>query len=536
MLPHAGFAATCSVLMLAASQQTPPTFSSEIAPIIYQNCTECHRPNGGAPFPFTSYDEVKSRSRLIAHVTGTRLMPPWKAEPQERRFKHERRLTEEQIAALQAWHDAGAPLGDPDAVPPPPVFSSEWHHGEPDLIIEMEEDFIVPADGPDIYRNFVIRIPDLPPGKYLAGVDYKPRAVNTAHHALFGMDATGYLRRADEMDTHPGFGGMEANLASGRIAGWAVGALPDLFPEGVSVPVPPGSDMVIYAHFHPSGKEEIERARLGLYLTDRPPVKQMYPLEIPFGFGITANINIPAGEPHYVVTERFTLPQTVEVSGITPHAHMIAKEIQAIAHLPGGEPLSLIHVRNWDFAWQEQYRYEEILTLPAGTEIEARFIYDNSAENPRNPHHPPKRITWGPESTDEMACVTLRVMTDTPEQMAALKKGYGDWVKQAFTKTDFNLIARSVGKQERGRADLNHDGKISWDERLAMIRRFRDRLRGDNLDELGIIPFVVGHLIKTELLPFLLPRLVGFILLVALLIWGLHRWRHRRANVRHAAG
>lgn len=517
-----------TVLPLCAQAVAEPTYAEPVAGILHRHCAACHREDGGAPFPLLTYRDAQRRAGMIAEVVANGLMPPWKAAPGELRYAHERRLADAERAALMAWAEAGAPEGDPAAAPPAPVFSSEWHHGPPDILLEMEEDFPIPAEGGDIYRNFVVRIPDLPPGKYLRGVDYKPRAVRTAHHALFAIDSTGDFRRADEREALPGFGGMDANLMGGRIAGWAVGAMPDFFPDGVAVEVPPGSDLVIFAHFHPTGKAEVERARIALYLGDRPPVRQMYPLEVPFGFGITANLDIPAGAKDHVLESSFVLPEDVLVSGITPHAHMIAREISAEAEFPGGRKLMLLHVKDWDFAWQEQYKLAEMLPLPKGTRITSRFLYDNSAANPSNPHSPPQRVRWGPESTDEMACVTLRVVTDDPAVMARLKAGYGDWVKDSIRHTNFSLIAGAVGAQERGRRDLNADGKVSWDERWASLQRTIRLIRGDPRDELGLVPFIFRMVTFERVAPIVVPCAL-VLTAIALL------FRRRRKAVAHRA-
>jgi hypothetical protein len=291
--------------------------------------------------------------------------------------------------------------------------------------------------------------------------------------------------------------------------------------------VAPGTDLMVNAHFHPVGKPEIERARIALYLTDKPPTRQMYALEIPFGFGIPSNLRIPAGEANYVLKESFVLPVGVTLSGLAPHAHLIAKEIKAEATFPEGRHINLIHVPKWDFAWQEQYHYKEPIALPAGTRIDCTFVYDNSAANPFNPHSPPEEITWGPNTTDEMACVTLRVVTDTPEQLALLKKGYGDWVKEALTHTDFDIIDEAVGAQEKDRLDLDGDGKVSWEESRAGLRRLRHIVMGTH-DELGIVRFLIGHLVKTELLPFLAPRLAVVLVVLFAIAW----WRRRRRKAR----
>jgi len=503
----------------AASPAPAPTFSSGVAHIIYNNCTPCHRPEGGAPMSFTSYDEVQKRARLIARVTGDKYMPPWKAAPGDVKFHGERHLSETDIATLAAWAQAGAPLGDAASVPPAPAFATGWHHGEPDLILEMEEDMPVPADGPDIYRGFVVRIPDLPEGKYIKGLEYRPRAIQTAHHTLFSLDTTGEARAQSELTPKPGFGGMESNLSIGRIGGWAVGAIQPLYPEGVSLDIAPGTDLVLSTHFHPVGKPEVERAQIGIHLTDEKPTRYMTGVDLPFAFGILKGINIPAGEKNYRVQESFVIPHDTRLAMIAPHAHYLATSMQARATFLDGREILLISVADWDFAWQEQYKLEEELPLPKGTRIDLEFVYDNSSDNPRNPNNPPVDVTWGPESTDEMACMTFGLIVDSEEQQAALRRDYVAWVKKDIGKADLASIVQSAREQRRDRFDIDGNGEVSWSEIWAAVGRIRQRIERAQSDPNNLQAQLMGEIAKRALmtvwLPWFLPR--AAIVLIALI-------------------
>ena len=511
-----------------------PTFSGSVAQVVYTNCTPCHRPGGGAPMDFLTYEDVQKRARMIAKVTANRTMPPWKAEPGDVAFHGERHLADEHIALLAAWADADAPMGDAAAAPPVPVFTSDWPHGEPDLVLQMEEDMPIPADGPDIYRGFVVRIPNIPEGKYLKGLAYRPKAIGSAHHTLFSLDTAGDLRERSEATAKPGFGGMESNLSIGRIGGWAVGAIQPLYPEGVSVKIEDGTDLVLATHFHPSGKPEVERAEIGLYLTDEAPTRYMTGLDLPFGFGLLAGINIPAGEKDYVIEESFTLPEDVKLSMVSPHAHYIAKSMKAVATLPDGTSIALVSVRDWDFAWQEQYQLEEDLPLPAGTRIDLEFVYDNSADNPRNPNSPPKPITFGPSTTDEMACITMAFITDTEAQNLALRRGYVDWVKRDIEQADLSAVMASASEQRRDRFDLNGDGDISMSEVGAVISQIRKRMSRVDPDNMQreIMPLIWKRAMMTVLLPWLLPRAAIALALFIALIVGLRYIVKRRKKFR----
>ncbi|MBI1321161.1 MAG: hypothetical protein GC168_19725 [Candidatus Hydrogenedens sp.] len=504
----------------------PPTFSGEIAAIVYNNCTPCHHDGGGAPIPLTSYEQIAKRARMIAQVTGDRIMPPWKAAQGDVSFLNERHLSDDTIAVLSAWADAGAPLGDADAVPTAPVFDSKWTHGEPDLVLSMEEPFTIPASGPDIYRGFVVRIPELPEGTYLRGIEYRPKALLSAHHTLFSLDATGESRAMSEASKRPGFGGMESNLSLNRVGGWAVGSISNLYPEGVGVPLVPGTDLILSTHFHPGGKEEIEQAEIGLYLTQEIPTRHMVALDVPFGFGLLAGIRIPAGDPDYTIHEHFELPVDATLFGISPHAHYIAKSMHCEATLPDGTAMTIISVPRWDFAWQEQYRLKEPLPLPKGTKFDLTFVYDNSADNPANPHNPPMEITYGPQTTDEMACMTMAFLSDSEAAIDTLRQDYIAWVKEDIKHADLSVMVGAARQQRKEALDLNSDGHISLSEiwtRLSKARARMSRADADSL-QMQLLPEIGKRIFLTVILPRLLPYIAVFVALLALGLYGLRRW------------
>ena len=162
---------------------------------------------------------------------------------------------------------------------------------------------------------------------------------------------------------------------------------------------------MLQVHYHPSGKPETDRTRVALYFTDQKPRRRM--LDIPLG---SNRIDIPAGERRYRVADHFTIPVDVDAIAITPHAHYVCKEMYGYAVLPDGTRRTLIHIADWDFNWQQQYLYAVPVRLRAGTDVVMEFTYDNSVENPRNPNHPPRRVVWGPATTDEMAGLHIAVV------------------------------------------------------------------------------------------------------------------------------
>jgi uncharacterized protein (TIGR03437 family) len=397
------------------------TFNEHIAPIVYGNCSKCHHPGEVAPFSLLSYDDVRSHAQTIATVTQSHYMPPWKPEPGWASYRDERRLTPAQISLIQQWVDGGMPLGDPSQAPLVPQFTDGWQLGTPDLVLEMPAAFPVPADGPDIYRNFVIPS-GLTADKWIRAIELKPSARTVVHHSLFFSDTTGGARKLDGQDGQPGFPGFGSiftvgdplSALNGGLGGWVPGTTPAFLPDGVALPLPKGSDFLMQTHFHPNGLAQTEKSVIGLYFGPAP-ARPMTQVQVPAFFGIRANIDIPAGETDYKVRGSFTLPADVDAVGVWAHAHYLGKEAKLTATLPTGEVRILLWIRQWEFNWQDQYLFQDLMPLPKGTRLDGELTYDNSDGNYRNPNTPPQRVQWGENSTDEMGSLLLNVL---PKQAA----------------------------------------------------------------------------------------------------------------------
>lgn len=411
-----------AMLMPAAlfgADKTAPTFYRDIAPIVYKNCSSCHRPGEAAPFSLLSYADVTKKGQVIAAVTASRYMPPWKAEPASFAYRDERRLTDGEIDEIQRWVKAGMPEGDSRDAPAPPKFSSDWQLGTPDMTVEMPAAYHVPADGPDIYRNIAIPL-GLTEDKWITAIDMKPSARSVVHHVLYFADPNGRVHLRPQQGPEPGFNGMTAGGATIPLGGSAVGAQPHFYPDGLALEVPKGSDLVIQYHFHPTGKAEAEKSVIALYFAKKPPERRMVSVQLPPDYSLFSGLDIPPGDKDYVIRDSFTLPVAVQAAGIGAHAHYIGKQLKLTATLPSGEVKTLLSIRDWDFAWQDRYFFKDRVMLPAGTRLDAEIHWDNSAENPRNPSHPPIRVTWGEQSKDEMGAVTLIAVPDNESDREAL--------------------------------------------------------------------------------------------------------------------
>ena len=400
-----------------------PTFTKDVAPIVFKQCAECHRPGEVAPFPLLSYTQVRKHAKEIVDVTQNRQMPPWKAFHGYGDFIGERRLTDQQIATIAAWANGGKPEGNSADLPPLPKFTEGWSAGQPDMVVKVPHPFQLQTQGRDQFRVFVIPL-NLTEDKYVRAVDFRASNPKVVHHALFFLDNSGRGRELEQEaqdksgdPTQPGYErtGGPGFRPSGGLGGWAPGYVPEFLPEGVGRPIRKGADLVVQEHFHPSGKAEEEQSMIGLYFTKKPPQKIL----VTTMHG--APLDIPAGDSNYETTGSFKVPFGVEVSGIIPHAHLLCKEIQVQATLPDGTDLPLIWIKDWDWNWQEQYQYKKPMNIPAGTQVTMRFRYDNSAANPRNPTIPPREVKFGEQTSDEMALVFFQILLDrqTYEMMEA---------------------------------------------------------------------------------------------------------------------
>ena len=311
---------------------------------------------------------------------------------------------------LQSWVDQGAPEGDLADLPPKPEFAEGWQLGKPDVIARAQKPYTLPASGSDTYWNFVFRSP-VDRTRWLKAIEIRPGDKHLVHHANVLVDRSENARH-QEKQPGAGFAGMELIIASevfdpdSHFLFWKPGSAPYVEPDGMALRLDKGTDLVLNTHLQPSGKPEAIQPSLGLYFTDKPATLHPILLQMENDQAL----DIPAGAKDFLITDDFTIPVDVDVLAIYPHAHYLGSDLQAIAKFPNGSEKILIHIRRWDLNWQAVFRYAQPVSLPAGTRISMRFVYDNSAENVRNPNHPPQQVQGGNRAVDEMAHLWLQVL------------------------------------------------------------------------------------------------------------------------------
>ena len=389
-----------------ARWNSTPTFNRDVAPIVQARCQVCHRRDQVGPFALETFEQTRKRGHDIAEVVEERRMPPWKPVAGfGPALAHDKSLSHGEVEVFREWVKAGMPEGEAGDLPPPRIFAEGWTQGTPDLILEPAENFAVPASGPDIYRCFVIPT-NLPRDVYIKAVEYRPGSARTVHHAMAFVETAGQGRIKDRAEAGPGYtsySGPGVDIV-GDLGGWAAGNEPVHLPEGLGRSLPKGADVILQIHYHPSGKPERDRTRVGLYLTKKP-VKQTLQW-----VGVTTKkIDLPAGQPRVEVRAQWTVPVDVEVLSVVPHMHQLGHDMQVTVTHPSGRTIPLIKVADWDPSWQGTYMFAEPIRLVRGSIVETVAHYDNSVSNPHNPNHPPKDVKYGFEMFDEMSVAYLGI-------------------------------------------------------------------------------------------------------------------------------
>ena len=359
-----------------------PTFSKNVASILYSHCVECHRPGEAAPMAFTSYAEVRPWAKAIKEAVLTHAMPPWLADPHFGSFRNDRRLSEEAIRTIVAWVDAGAPEGNAKETPPLPRFETGWRIGKPDAVFDMGTDFEVPADGVVAYKYFTVPT-NFTEDRWVEAAEIRPGQRSTVHHVL------AFIREPADKTDHPTDMG---NI----LVGYAPGENPLELTPGTAVLVKAGSSLTFQVHYTPNGKGAKDRSYIGLRFAKQAPKYRAVR-----GMAVNPMFLIPPNAPNYEVRSSYTAPQDIALDSLTPHMHFRGKDFRFTVVYPDGRQEVILSVPKYDFNWQLRYNLQSPLLLPKGTHIECVAHFDNSPNNKYNPD-PTKAVRWGEQTWEEM--------------------------------------------------------------------------------------------------------------------------------------
>lgn len=369
------------------------TWAGQIASIFQRSCQSCHRPGQIAPFSLVTYEDTVGWEDMIAEVVEQRRMPPWSADPTVGEFANDCRLPEADRDAIREWVRSGAPPGDLDIAPKPLVFRASWRSIAPDLVVSMAEPFLVPAEGVLEYQHFVID-PGLREGKWVRAMECRPGNPAVVHH----------------MSVYAVPPGESVDPASRRLlryllVGTNPGTPPLVLPKGSARWLPAGTRFVFQMHYTPRGLATSDQSTLGLEFAK--PAEVTRPIDMRLLLNL--DIRIPPGASAYRSTASHRVEEDVLLFLLNPHMHLRGKAMRVRATYPDGRRETLLNVPRYDFRWQDYFLLKEPKLLPAGTELTAEAIYDNSADNPSNPD-PTATVRWGDQSWDEMMVCVVGLM------------------------------------------------------------------------------------------------------------------------------
>jgi peroxiredoxin/mono/diheme cytochrome c family protein len=403
------------------------TYHRDILPILQNHCQECHRPGQVGPFSLMTYKQAVNWASDIKEYTQSRQMPPWKAV-EGPAFDNDRRMPAADIAKIAEWVDAGCPEGDPNDAPPAKQFTSGWRLGEPDLVLTVQDEFQLGPSGSDLFRCFVLPT-GLKEDKFVIGLEVKPGNPRIVHHTLNFFDTSGKGRemekvaqakmKDDDIDRGPGYSaamgvGFIARPGQfGALGGWAPGQIGRFLPKGYGYYLPKGSDLIIQTHYHRNGRLEKDRLQIGLYFAkNNEGMQRFQTVVVPGRF-----LFIPAGVPNHRVTGTMYIDNDAVVHNVLPHMHLLGKSVQVTMTEPDGKRTTLVKIDEWDYNWQETYSFREPLKVKAGTRFDIEAIYDNSSANPNNPFSPPRNVTVGEQTTNEMLFGFIGVTSETGQRI-----------------------------------------------------------------------------------------------------------------------
>jgi hypothetical protein len=385
-----------------------PTFTRDVAPIVYKNCVGCHRPGEIAPMSLLTYEEARPWAKAMRDEVTDGTMPPWHADAPHGTFVNERGLSDAEKETIRKWANGGAPKGDPKDLPPVPTFTEGWAVGKPDAVFEMTEEYKLPAEGTIQYEYFYIPTNFTEP-KWVKSIEVRPGNREVVHHVLVYYRAAPDMKRENVFRPNPEKSRMPPDRAAGirlnppkqglpprrLLATYAPGTAPQVAPEGTAFRLEPGGIIELQMHYTTKGEATTDRTRVGLVFADAG--KQ----ELRPGQFINGVFTLPAGAADVEVDADIEFLQDATVWGIFPHTHLRGKKWSYKMVLPDGGEKTILSVPKYDFNWQTYYMFKEPLKVPKGAKIVATAWYDNSAANKSNPD-PKSDVKWGDQTWEEM--------------------------------------------------------------------------------------------------------------------------------------
>lgn len=380
-----------------------PDWSTDIASIVYDNCSTCHREGEIAPFPLMSYEDAVLNATGMVTQTSAGLMPPYPADPDYRHYLDETVLSEAEKNLIAEWVDAGTPAGDTSLAPDPPVFPAGSQLGTPDIVLSMAEAYHIAGDGLDRYMIFVLPS-SFATDKNISGIEFRPGNKAAIHHVFIYTDTTGVVAAQDALTPEYGFEGSAGSLmTSDFVTLYRPGMNARFLPEGMAYKFRAGTDIIFQIHYAPLNYTATDSSSVNLFFSDVDSPRLVMPLKVteskitePSGLFVPANTVVTFHSESQLDDGDFSW------IGISPHAHQLCTSFKVYAVNPFGDTIPLVSVPQWNFDWQLFYNFTSLQKLENGTMLYSEGTYDNTVNNPNNPNNPPVDVSYGTSSLDEM--------------------------------------------------------------------------------------------------------------------------------------
>jgi len=394
-----------------ATSGNPPTFTKDVAPILYKNCATCHRAGEIAPMSLLTYQEARPWAKAIRENIALGKMPPWHATQGRDTFSNDRRLSDAEKSTLVQWADAGAPEGDLKNLPPQPKFAEGWTIGKPDVVLSMAQPFNVTAQGTIAYQYFTVPT-NFTEDKWVQAIEARPGTRSVVHHILVFVRRKGpplanpftavlpKMPPSSDPDQDHGPGTLIATFAPGTNA--------LTYEAGQAIRVPAGAELVFQVHYTANGAAVADQSSVAMIFAKETPKQEIHNSAF-----MNFLLKLPPGADNQAVDSAIEFTEDVHITALFPHTHLRGKSWEYRLIYPDGRSEIVLSVPKYDFNWQTYYVYSTPLAIPKGSRLESTAHYDNSVNNASNPD-PKVEVHWGDQTWQEMQYSGITYYVDHP--------------------------------------------------------------------------------------------------------------------------
>jgi mono/diheme cytochrome c family protein len=489
------------------SKAQTPTWSETIAPILYANCTKCHHPGGLGGSSFIDYQNVVDRKYGISYQVENKTMPPWPGDPTYRHYADERILKQSEIDAIVSWVKNGTPEGDVSKAPKKPVYNNLSKIGVPDIQVQIPT-YTSTASSSDVYQCFSIPT-NLTANKFLSAIELIPGNPGIVHHVLVFQDTTNTTDVLDAASPGPGylnFGGTGSNTSI-LLAPYVPGADPLTFPKGTGIKLYKNARIILQIHYPAGSQNQKDSTKVLLKFSDETAPREVFIAPVLNQDNMSNGPLIIPKDQVKTFYQSYTIPINITLLSVMPHMHLIGKSTKVFIKPPTGDTIPLVKIKNWDFHWQGQYKFQYLQMVTPGSKIQSIVTYDNTINNPNQPSNPPKTVTLGEATTSEMILTYFyfmfyqtgdeKILQDSSLINTGIYNIKADRMA-IFPNPVKDQIRTGIMEQNASVKILNMQGQVVLDELIIVKPRLTKEMRYIYFDVSSLLSGIYTVIITTE--------------------------------------